>query len=69
MKNFEKITIMQFVRLWINIVAVLVVLGAIIFDSASTAALQTVANTLILWFIGDVSTSIYLDLLFEREEP
>ena len=69
MKNFEKITIMQFVRLWINIVAVLVVLGAIIFDSASTVALQTVANTLILWFIGDVSTSIYLDLLFEREEP
>lgn len=69
MNNSKKITIFQFIRVWINIVAVLVVLGAIIFDSASTAALQTVANTLILWFIGDVSTSIYLDLLFEREEP
>lgn len=69
MNNSKKITIFQFIRVWINIVAVLVVLGAIIFDSASTVALQTVANTLILWFIGDVSTSIYLDLLFEREEP
>lgn len=69
MNNSKKITIFQFIRVWINIVAVLVVLGAIIFDSASTVALQTVANTLILWFIGDVSTSIYLDLLFEREGP
>lgn len=68
MKNFEKITITQFIRFWINMVAVLVVLGAIIFGSASTAALQTVAGTLILWFIGDLFTSMYLELLYEREE-
>jgi hypothetical protein len=68
MNNFTKINICECIRTLINIVAILIVGWAILSAPTSTSSWETVVGASILWFLGDFGLSVYLEVLFQREE-
>ena len=68
MKNETKISMVQCFRVIIHLIALLVIIAAMIFEPAGGGAyLIVVAGTLCLWFLADVLSDLYLQLLYARE--
>lgn len=69
MSNMTKITITQIIRVLVNLIAVLIVLGAIVFNPTigATFWLKIAIGVILLWIGIDAGLSMYLECLYERD--